>query len=77
MGGVSRSEYIFYSVASSCFFPRAEVGLLSHNVIVQGTRLEDPNGFEGLGADLYGAHILIHRMGPHPTPVRYGVALQY
>ena len=50
--------------------PRAEVGLLSHNVVVEGTRLENLTGFEGLGADKYGMQIFVHRMGPHPTPIR-------
>lgn len=46
------------------------MGLLSHNVVVEGTRLENLTGFEGLGADKYGVQIFVHRMGPHPTPIR-------
>ena len=46
---------------------RAEVGLLSHNVIVEGTRNV---GGMGLGEDQYGVQIMIHRSGPHPTPIR-------
>ena len=46
---------------------RAEVGLLSHNVVVEGSSVV---GREGLGADQYGAQIFVHRMGPHPTPIR-------
>jgi len=49
---------------------RAEVGLLSHNVIVQGSRLNTGTGLDGLGADQYGSQIMIHRSGPHPTPIR-------
>ena len=49
---------------------RAEVGLITHNVVVQGSVLEDPTGTAGLGADQFGAQIFIHRMGPHPTPIR-------
>ncbi len=49
---------------------RAEVGLLSHNVIVQGALLPDTDTLRGLGGDQYGAQIFIHRMGPHPTPIR-------
>lgn len=52
------------------FIYRAEVGLLTHNVIIQGS-LQDSNPFEGQGADQYGAQIFIHRAGPHPTPIRY------
>jgi len=48
---------------------RAEVGLLSHNVVVQGSRLNS-GGLDELGADQYGSQIMIHRMGPHPTPIR-------
>ena len=48
---------------------RAEVGLLSHNVIIQGA-LEDNGVFDGTGADQYGMQIMIHRTGPHPTPIR-------
>lgn len=50
---------------------RAEVGLLSHNVIVEGTRLESVYTPHGLGADQYGAQIFIHRRGPDPTPIKY------
>lgn len=50
---------------------RAEVGLLSHNVIVQGSVLNSEPGFNGWGADMYGAQILVHRAGPNPTPIRY------
>ena len=46
---------------------RAEVGLLSHNVIVEGSQNE---GGLGLGEDQYGAQIMIHRSGPYPTPIR-------
>lgn len=46
---------------------RAEVGLLSHNVIVEGT--ENDVGY-GLGEDQYGVQIMIHRSGPHPTPIK-------
>ena len=49
---------------------RAEVGLLSHNVIVEGSRLENANGTEGLGEEAYGSQIMIHRIGPYPTPIR-------
>ena len=49
---------------------RAEVGLLSHNVVVQGSRLNMATGLDGLGADEYGSQIMIHRSGPHPTPIR-------
>ena len=47
----------------------AEVGLLSHNIIVQGSLLQS-SSFEGLGADQYGGQIMIHRAGPHSTPIR-------
>ena len=46
---------------------RAEVGLLSHNVIVEGSRNV---GGMGLGEDQYGAQIMIHRSGSDPTPIR-------
>lgn len=59
-----------FSLSSLNGFCSAEVGLLSHNVIVQGSLLQSDT-FEGLGADKYGGHILIHRTGPHPTPIRY------
>ena len=49
---------------------RAEVGLLSHNVVVEGSRLPSASGFEGLGEEKYGSQIMIHRIGPHPTPIR-------
>ena len=49
---------------------RAEVGLLSHNVVVQGSRLNTGTGLDELGADQYGSQIMIHRSGPHPTPIR-------
>ena len=49
---------------------RAEVGLLSHNVVVQGSRLDTGAGLDQLGADQYGSQIMIHRSGPHPTPIR-------
>lgn len=49
---------------------RAEVGLLSHNVIVEGSQLNTGSGLDGLGADQYGSQIMIHRSGPHPTPIR-------
>ena len=47
---------------------RAEVGLLSHNVIVEGSYY-DQDG-TGLGEREYGAQIMIHRIGPYPTPIR-------
>ena len=50
---------------------RAEVGLLSHNVVVQGSQLNTGSGLDELGADQYGSQIMIHRSGPHPTPIRY------
>ena len=53
------------------FCYRAEVGLLTHNVIIEGSRLEPPGTSDGLGADQYGAQIFIHRRGPDPTPIRY------
>lgn len=49
---------------------RAEVGLLSHNVIVQGSMINLEPGFSGQGGDMYGAQILVHRAGPNPTPIR-------
>ena len=49
---------------------KAEVGLLSHNVIVQESRLNTATGLDGLGADEYGSQIMIHCSGPHPTPIR-------
>ena len=51
---------------------RAEVGLLSHNVIVQGalpTSSEDGNDV----TDQYGSQIFVHRTGPHPTPIRLDI----
>ena len=59
-----------YSISSNSFAYRAEVGLLSHNVIIEGSHLESPNATHGLGADQYGAQIFIHRRGPDPTPIR-------
>lgn len=59
-----------FSFPFPIFHSRAEVGLLTHNVVVQGTRLEDPTGYEPPGEDQYGSQIFIHRMGPHPTPIR-------
>ena len=58
------------TLKSLFFLYRAEVGLLTHNVVIQGS-LQDSNPFEGQGADQYGAQIFIHRAGPHPTPIRY------
>lgn len=49
---------------------RAEVGLLSHNVIVEGSRLGILEGDGGLGEDQYGVQIMVHRIGPYPTPIR-------
>ena len=49
---------------------RAEVGLLSHNVLVQGPQLNMATSLDGLGADEYGSQIMIYRSGPHPTPIR-------
>ena len=49
---------------------RAEVGLLSHNVIVEGSRPGVADGTEGLGEGQYGSQIMIHRIGPYPTPIR-------
>ena len=46
---------------------RGEVGLLSHNVIVEGSYHE---GGMGLGEDQYGVQIMIHRIGSYPTPIR-------
>ena len=51
---------------------RAEVGLISHNVIFQGS-VKESNPFLGLGADQYGAQLFVHRTGPHPTPIRYRI----
>ena len=48
---------------------RAEVGLLSHNVIVEGSR-RGTEGVGGLGEDQYGVQIMIHRIGPYSTPIR-------
>lgn len=53
-----------------CACCRAEVGLLSHNVVVEGALQPDPDSTLGPGADQYGAQIFIHRMGPLTTPVR-------
>lgn len=63
-----RYSYINVTVLY-CMYFRAEVGLLTHNVIIQGS-LIDSNPFEGQGADQYGAQVFIHRAGPHPTPIR-------
>ena len=52
------------------FYHRAEVGLLSHNVVVEGALQSDPQGILGQGADQYGAQIFIHRMGPNVAPVK-------
>ena len=49
---------------------RAEVGLLTHNVVVEGSRLGNLTGFEGLGADQYGNQVFIHRSGMAALPVR-------
>ena len=49
---------------------RAEVGLLSHNVIVQGSRLNTATSLDGLGTDEYASQIMIYCSGPHPTPIR-------
>ena len=57
-------------MTSYSFSFRAEVGLLSHNVIIQGS-VQDYEEFDGRGADQYGAQIMIHRTGPHPTPIRF------
>ena len=38
--------------------------------MIQGA-LTDNEEFDGKGADQYGAQIMIHRTGPHPTPIRY------
>jgi plastocyanin len=48
---------------------RAEVGLLSHNVIVQGSQYVGDH-LDEYGADQYGSQIMIHRAGADPTPVR-------
>lgn len=61
----------YYKLLLYAILYRAEVGLLSHNVIVEGTRLESAYTPHGLGADQYGAQIFIHRRGPDPTPIRY------
>ena len=49
---------------------RAEVGLLSHNVIVEGSQLAGTDGTLGLGEDQYGMQIMVHRIGPYSTPIR-------
>ena len=46
---------------------RGEVGLLSHNVIIEGAQSYDGLG---LGEDQYGVQIMIHRSGPYSTPIR-------
>ncbi len=51
---------------------RAEVGLLSHNVIVQGSR-PPPSVDQDAVDPQYGSQIFVHRTGTHPTPVRYTV----
>ena len=52
---------------------RAEVGLLTHNVVIEGTRLGDPAGFNGIGADQYGSQVFIHRSGMADLPVRLAI----
>ena len=49
---------------------RAEVGLLSHNVIVQGSQYAG-DSLDDLGADQYGSQIMVHRAGEDPTPVQF------
>ena len=61
-------DVLNFLVVSVC---RAEVGLLSHNVVIQGSVLEDTSGHFEQGADMFGAQVLIHRAGPHPTPIRF------
>ena len=48
---------------------RAEVGLLSHNIVFQGSQLlpSDPRGIE---SDLYGGHFMVFRPKPDPLDVR-------
>ena len=48
---------------------RAEVGLLSHNIVIQGSQLSpsDPRGIE---SDLYGGHFMVFRPKPDPLDVR-------
>ncbi|KAI6655737.1 Fibrocystin-L-like [Oopsacas minuta] len=48
---------------------RAEVGLLSHNIKIQGSRItqSDPRSIE---SDLYGGHFMVFRPKPDPTDVR-------
>eukprot|EP00117_Sycon_ciliatum_P037364 scpid335/ scgid27970/ Fibrocystin-L; Polycystic kidney and hepatic disease 1-like protein 1 len=48
---------------------RAEVGLLTHNVIVEGSVSEGFHTSE-LGGDQYGSQIMIHRAGHNTTQVR-------
>lgn len=48
---------------------RAEVGLLSHNVIVQGSRYVG-DSIDDLGADQFGSHIMIFRPKAEPDPIR-------
>ena len=49
---------------------RAEVGLLTHNVVVEGSPLGNLTRFEGLGADQYGSQVFIHLSGMATLPVR-------
>lgn len=48
------------------------MGLLSHNVVIEGS-IDEDGEFNGKGADQYGVQIMIHRTGPHPTPIRLAV----
>lgn len=38
-------------------------------MVIEGS-LDDDGEFDGKGADQYGVQIMIHRTGPHPTPIR-------
>ena len=48
---------------------RAEIGLLTHNIVLQGSQLSpsDPRGIE---SDLYGGHFMVFRPKPDPLDVR-------
>ena len=48
---------------------RAEVGLLSHNVILQGS-LISPSDPRGIESDLFGGHLMVFRPKPDPMDIR-------
>ena len=48
----------------------AEVGLLTHNVVVEGSTIEGAHTND-LGDDQYGVHVMVHRVGTNTTQVRF------